>query len=104
MVALASTLALRPDYIVLDEPITGLDPDWKKEILKTFKKARDGGATIIAVTHNIEDFFPLLEKIILIGEGKISFHGSRDDYLKAGCSSSTNSLHDERTQSKRPAN
>ena len=85
IVALASALALRPDYIILDEPITGLDPDWKTEILKTFKKARDRGATIIVVTHNIEDFFPLLEKIILIGEGKISFHGSRDDYLKAGC-------------------
>ncbi len=85
MIALASALALRPDYIVLDEPITGLDPEWKKKILETFKKARDRGATIIAVTHNIEDFFLLLEKIILIREGKISFHGSRDDYLKEGC-------------------
>lgn len=84
-VALASALALRPDYLVLDEPITGLDPVGKKEILDTFKKVRDRGTAVIAVTHNMKGFFPLLEKIVLIKEGKITFQGSREDYLKTGC-------------------
>lgn len=84
-VALASALALRPDYLVLDEPITGLDPVGKKEILETLKKVKDEGTAVIAVTHNLKGFFPLLEKIVLIKEGKIAFQGTKEDYLKTGC-------------------
>jgi len=84
-VALASALALRPDYLVLDEPITGLDPVGKKEILETLKKVNDMGTAVIAVTHNLKAFFPLLQKIVLIEKGKIAFQGSREDYLKTGC-------------------
>ncbi len=84
-VALASALALRPDYLVLDEPITGLDPIGKKEILETLKRVNDSGTAVIAVTHNLKGFFPLLQKIVLIKEGKIVFQGSREDYLKTDC-------------------
>jgi len=83
-IALASALALRPDYLILDEPITGLDPVGKKEILDTFKKIKDRGTAVIAVTHNLKGFFPLLERIVLIREGRIVFQGSREDYLKIG--------------------
>jgi energy-coupling factor transport system ATP-binding protein len=83
-VALACALALRPDYLILDEPITGLDPVGKKEILDTFKKVREKGTAVIAVTHNLKGFFPLLERIIYLREGRITFQGNREDYLKAG--------------------
>lgn len=84
-IALASALALRPDYLVLDEPITGLDPIGKNEILDTLKKVNKSGTGVIAVTHNLKGFFPLLQKIVLIKEGKIAFQGSREDYLKVDC-------------------
>lgn len=83
-VALACALALRPDYLILDEPITGLDPVGKKEILETFKKVREKGTAVIAVTHNLKGFFPLLERIIYLREGRITFQGNREEYLKAG--------------------
>ncbi|MCC4768859.1 ATP-binding cassette domain-containing protein [Methanosarcina sp. DH2] len=81
-VALAGALALRPDYLVLDEPITGLDPSGKKEILDTLKKMKDQGTAVITVTHNLKGFFPLLERIVLLREGRISFEGSREEYLE----------------------
>jgi len=81
-VALAGALALRPDYLVLDEPITGLDPAGKTEILETLKKIKDQGTAVITVTHNLKGFFPLLERIVLIREGRISFQGSRKEYLE----------------------
>lgn len=81
-VALAGALALRPDYLVLDEPITGLDPAGKKEILDTLKKIKEQGTAVITVTHNLKGFFPLLEKIVLIREGRISFQGSKKEYLE----------------------
>jgi len=80
-VALAGALALRPDYLVLDEPITGLDPAGKKEILENLKKIKDQGTAVITVTHNLKGFFPLLERIVFIREGRISFQGSRKEYL-----------------------
>ncbi|MDD2613307.1 MAG: ATP-binding cassette domain-containing protein [Methanosarcina sp.] len=84
-VALASALALRPDYLILDEPITGLDPVGKKEILDALKKVKDMGTAVITVTHNLKGFFPLLEKIVLIKEGRIVFQGSRESYLRKEC-------------------
>jgi energy-coupling factor transport system ATP-binding protein len=84
-VALASALALRPDYLILDEPITGLDPVGKKEILDVLKKVKGLGTAVITVTHNLKGFFPLLEKIVLIKEGRIVFQGSRESYLRKDC-------------------
>lgn len=84
-VALASALALRPDYLVLDEPITGLDPAGRTEILETLKRIKEKGTAVITVTHNLRGFFPLLERIVLIGEGRIVFQGSRESYLEKGC-------------------
>ncbi|AKB76837.1 ATPase component BioM of energizing module of biotin ECF transporter [Methanosarcina horonobensis HB-1 = JCM 15518] len=81
-VALAGALALRPDYLVLDEPITGLDPAGKKEILDTLKKVKDQGTAVITITHNLKGFFPLLERIVLVREGRINFQGSRKEYLE----------------------
>jgi energy-coupling factor transport system ATP-binding protein len=83
-VALASALALRPDYLVLDEPITGLDPIGKNDILKTLNRIKEKGTAVITVTHNLKGFFPLLEKIVLLKEGRIAFQGSRESYLKKG--------------------
>lgn len=84
-VALASALALKPDYLVLDEPITGLDPVGKKEIIGALKKVKEMGAAVITVTHNLKGFFPLLERVVLIKEGRIAFQGSRESYLEKGC-------------------
>ena len=83
-VALASALALRPDYLVLDEPITGLDPIAKQEILESLERIKKMGTAVITVTHNLKGFFPLLEKIVLIREGRIVFQGSRESYLEEG--------------------
>lgn len=84
-VALASALALRPDYLVLDEPITGLDPVGKTEILEALQKVKEKGTAVITVTHNLKGFFPLMERIVLIREGRIAFQGSRESYIEKGC-------------------
>ena len=84
-VALASILALRPAYLVLDEPITGLDPAGKLEILLTLKQINEQGIAVVVVTHNLQGFFPFLEKIVLMQEGRILFEGTQKGYLEFGC-------------------
>lgn len=84
-VALASVLALKPAYLVLDEPITGLDPTGKTEILRTLKQINEQGTAVVVVTHNLQGFFPFLKKIVLLQEGRIVFDGTKKEYLEFGC-------------------
>ena len=52
-----------------DEPITGLDPAGKRKFLR-LSKNKERGTAVITVTHNLKGFFPLLETIVLMKEGK----------------------------------
>lgn len=71
-VAIARTLVLNPEIILLDEPLSALDIDskmsFKKLILDIRKKYK---STIIYVTHDQEDAFSMADKIIVMNEGKI---------------------------------
>ena len=71
-VAIARTLVLNPDIILLDEPLSALDVNskisFKKLILEIRKKYK---STIIYVTHDQEDAFSMADKIIVMNEGKI---------------------------------
>ena len=57
----------------------------KRKFSRLFKKVKERGTAVITVTHNLKGFFPLLERIVLIREGRIAFQGSREDYLETGC-------------------
>ena len=51
-VAIAGILAMRPDFIILDEPTAMLDPQGRREVLRTVKELnRDFGTTVVLITH-----------------------------------------------------
>ncbi len=83
LVAIAGVLAIRPDYLVLDEPLSGLDPEHREYLLKILKSLHMQGSSVIVVSHWIADLLPLADKIILMEKGKISFEGSPEKYIKA---------------------
>ncbi len=83
LVAIAGVLAIRPDYLVLDEPLSGLDPENREALLKLLKSLHMQGSSVIVVSHWIADLLPLADKIILMENGKISFEGSPEKYIKA---------------------
>lgn len=71
-VAIAGVLAMRPDFLILDEPTAGLDPQGRKEILGEIKEIyRNYDVTIILVTHSMEDIARLASRIIVIDEGRV---------------------------------
>lgn len=76
-VAIAGVLALRPDYLVLDEPTAGLDPRGREEILGEIKRLYDEHPemTIILVTHSMEDIARFAERLIVIDHGEIVMDG-----------------------------
>ncbi|CQR70331.1 Energy-coupling factor transporter ATP-binding protein EcfA2 [Sporomusa ovata DSM 2662] len=78
-VAIASALALRPTYLVLDEPTSMLDSAGKKELIQTLVKLnREFGITIILISHHMEDVIHA-NRIIVLNNGQIFLEGTPDD-------------------------
>ncbi|NQV15722.1 ATP-binding cassette domain-containing protein [bacterium] len=79
-VGLARVVAMRPQYILYDEPTTGLDPVTSSQIAKLMKQMQvDLNVTSIIVTHDIPTAFFLADKIVLLENGNFSFTGSVED-------------------------
>ncbi len=79
-VAIAGVIAMRPDVLVLDEPAAGLDPRGRNiilELIKTYRK--ETNATVVIVSHSMEDIALVAEKIAVMHNGKIELWGSPDE-------------------------
>ena len=75
-VAIAGILALKPKYLILDEPTAGLDPRVHKNLLEEINRLHKLGVTIILVSHSMEDIANLAEKVLVLTEGEILFEGT----------------------------
>ena len=69
-------MALKPKYLILDEPTAGLDPEARRNLLREIKKIHRAGTTIIFVSHSMEDIANLANKVIVLSQGKILFDGT----------------------------
>ncbi|HCF50632.1 MAG TPA: energy-coupling factor transporter ATPase [Syntrophomonas sp.] len=74
-VALAAVLAMKPKYLVLDEPTSMLDTISRKELLDQLKTLHGEGMTIILSSHNPEDLVQA-DRIIVIDQGSIHLQGA----------------------------
>ena len=72
--ALAGILAMRPKYLVLDEPMAGLDPQGRQSILNMLEKLRtDTGCSIIMVSHSMEDVARHADRILVMNHGEVMY-------------------------------
>ena len=79
-VAIAGIIAMRPEVLVLDEPAAGLDPQGRDIILDgVFKYREKTGATVIIVSHSMEDMARLCDDIIVLSHGEVVLNGTRDE-------------------------
>ena len=70
-VALARALAPKPRHLLLDEPLTNLDPDLKQEMLTLIKETvAETGASLIYVTHDAGEAKHISERLIVIENGR----------------------------------
>ena len=75
-VAIAGIIALKPKYLVLDEPTAGLDPRLKQNLLQKVKKLHQKEKmTIIMVSHNMDDIALLADKVAIMRQGKLMIYG-----------------------------
>lgn len=73
-VAIAGVLAMKPEYLILDEPTAGLDPGGKEEILNQIASLqREKKITVILVSHSMEDVARYVDRIIVMNQSRIMF-------------------------------
>lgn len=76
-VAIAGVLAMKPNYLILDEPTAGLDPAGRNEIFAQIKKLHEtGNVTVILVSHSMEDVAKLVSSVIVLYKGKVHMQGT----------------------------
>lgn len=75
-VALARTLTLEPDVLLLDEPLASIDVSLKGELRSLLRKLNQNGQTIVHVTHDYEEAISLAQQIAIIQQGTIVQTGS----------------------------
>ncbi len=84
-VAIAGVIAMKPSVLVLDEPTAGLDPAGREEILSQIKSIYDeGNMTVILVSHSMEDVARLVNRLIVMSEGKVFADGTVDEVFSRG--------------------
>lgn len=72
--AIAGVLAMKPDYLILDEPTAGLDPKGRDEILGHIRKLHDEtGIAVILVSHSMEDVARYVDRIMVMNQGQLIF-------------------------------
>ena len=83
-VLLARALCAAKELLLLDEPVTGLDPVVTAEFYRLIKKLnRDSGIAVIMVSHDIECAVENANKILHLGSRGVEFFGTTEDYLKS---------------------
>lgn len=75
-VAIAGVLAMQPEFLVLDEPMAGLDPAGRREIFSLLKKLHEErGITIVFVSHSMEDVAEYADRVVVMNQGQIVLDG-----------------------------
>ncbi|OPX18302.1 hypothetical protein BXT86_01800 [candidate division WOR-3 bacterium 4484_100] len=93
-IGIAQALITDPDLIILDEPLTGLDPIGRKEIKDLILEQKQKGKTIFFSSHILPDAEVICDRIGIIIEGKIMKVGELKQLLKKGIKTDEISLED----------
>lgn len=74
-----ATLLHEPEFLILDEPFTGLDPVNTELLRNEIKRSRDNGAAVIFSNHNMSDVELLSDQLLMLKGGKTVLHGQIDE-------------------------
>ena len=84
-VAIAGVIAMEPKVLVLDEPTAGLDPVGVEQILGNIRDYHDAhDATIILVSHSMEEVARTVDRLVVVNDGTIPFAGPPREVFRHG--------------------
>ena len=79
-VAIAGVIAMRPGVLILDEPTAGLDPAGCRQIMENIRAyQRQSGATVLIVSHNMDDAARSCGRLIVFDHGRVAMDGTPEE-------------------------
>ncbi len=81
-VGLASALVHDPDLLILDEPMSGLDPVGRKDVRDLILEERERGKTVFFSTHILSDVEQLCDRVCILRKGEVVVSGKLRDLLE----------------------
>ena len=79
---IARTLASNPKYLLLDEPLTGIDPVSIEEIKIIIKKLKQKNIGILITDHNVRETLKIVDRVYIVNEGAIFFEGNPENAVE----------------------
>ena len=84
-VAIAGVIAMEPKVLILDEPTAGLDPVGVESILGNIRDYHQAhNATVILVSHSMEEVARTVDRLVVVNDGKIPFQGTPRQVFQHG--------------------
>jgi ABC-2 type transport system ATP-binding protein len=83
--ALACALVGDPDFLFLDEPTTGLDPQARRQLWELIEEFKQSGRTILLTTHYMDEAERLCDRVAIIDHGKSIALGTPRELIAANC-------------------
>ena len=79
---IARTLAAKPKFLLLDEPLTGIDPVSIEEIKIIIKSLTKKNIGVLITDHNVRETLKIIDKVYIVNEGGVYFEGSPDEAVR----------------------
>lgn len=79
---IARAMVMKPKFLFLDEPFTGIDPITIIEIQKIILKLKERGIGVIVTDHNVKDTFDITDKVYIIQKGRLLSSGHPSQVVK----------------------
>jgi len=81
---MAQALLCKPEFLILDEPMSGLDPDGRALIKDIIRDEQKNGTSIFFSSHLLNDMDELCDHLVVIDDGKLIFQGALTEFAGAG--------------------
>lgn len=80
-VEIARALAARPDFVLLDEPLAGVDPIAVNDIRNLIGQLKNRGIGVLVTDHNVRDCLGIVDRAFILHDGKVLKSGTPDDIV-----------------------
>jgi cobalt/nickel transport system ATP-binding protein len=79
--AIAGAVAMRPDVLILDEPMAGLDPSGSWHLMGLLTRLHEAGTTLVVATHDMSLAYEWADEVAVLRDGAIVAHGDPQDVM-----------------------